>query len=348
MVFYSNVLSAQVTLTWEPNAEPDLAGYRIYYGTSSGIYPNDIDVYNSTTYTILDLEEDQTYYFSASAYNYSGDESGFSNEVIYLSEAEAPPLEIGEVSVDHNWAKIEFFEPFFDPVVVAKTLSLNGWDLAVVRIRNVDNIGFEIRVQEWEYLGGRHYPETVSYLVMEHGSYTLNDGTRVEAGTFETNNASSYENVTFEQSFRAVPVVMATISSFNGGDTVSGLMRNITTQGFEFSMQEQELNPQSHTTETISYIAWEPSSGNLDGLAFEINKTGNVVTHDFQKTTFNQIFMTDSIFLSDIQTTYGDDTANVRWYNKNAYGVAVQIDEEQSMDIETNHMKEVVGYMVFF
>ena len=81
MVFYSNVLSAQVTLTWDPNNEPDLAGYHVYYGTSSGIYPFSNDVNNMTVYTVSGLEENQIYYFAVSAYNYSGDESGLSNEV---------------------------------------------------------------------------------------------------------------------------------------------------------------------------------------------------------------------------------------------------------------------------
>ena len=112
-------------------------------------------------------------------------------------------------------------------------------------------------------------------------------------------------------------------------------------------MQKQELNSQTHTTETISYIAWEPSSGNIDGLTFEINKTGNVVTDDFHKVTFNQDFMTSPMFLADMQTTDGPDTANVRWQKKDAYGVDVQIDEEQSKDTEIDHTTEIVGYMVF-
>ena len=182
---------------------------------------------------------------------------------------------------------------------------------------------------------------------MERGSYTLDDGTRIEAGTFETNKVSSYENVTFEQPFQTVPVVMAAISTYDGTDTVTGRMRNINIQGFEFRMQEQEFNSLGHLAETISYIAWEPSSGNIEGLTFEVNKTENVVTHDFHSVTFGQDFMSSPMFLADMQTTNGDNTANVRWKNKDTYGVYVQIDEEQSEDIETGHVPEIVGYMVF-
>ena len=74
---------SQVTLTWDPNSEPDLAGYDIYYGTSSGNYQWNIDVGNVTTYTLTGLNMGVTYYIAATAYNTQGLESGFSNEVVY-------------------------------------------------------------------------------------------------------------------------------------------------------------------------------------------------------------------------------------------------------------------------
>ena len=30
--------TGSVTLTWDANAEPDIAGYKVYWGTSSGVY----------------------------------------------------------------------------------------------------------------------------------------------------------------------------------------------------------------------------------------------------------------------------------------------------------------------
>ena len=74
---------AQVTHEWDPNTEPDLAGYKLYYGTSSGNYPNVIDVGNQVTYTVTGLIPGETYYFSVTAYNTSGYESDYSNEIVY-------------------------------------------------------------------------------------------------------------------------------------------------------------------------------------------------------------------------------------------------------------------------
>jgi len=76
-----------VTLNWQPpttNADgtpiSDLAGYRVYYGQSSGNYSHSIDVGMSTSCTIDQLPLGTTNYFAVTAYNSFGNESGFSGE----------------------------------------------------------------------------------------------------------------------------------------------------------------------------------------------------------------------------------------------------------------------------
>jgi hypothetical protein len=75
--------AGQVTLGWDPNTEPDLAGYKIYYGTASGNYTESFDVKNwtATSCTITNLIEGQIYYFAATAYNISLVESPYSEEI---------------------------------------------------------------------------------------------------------------------------------------------------------------------------------------------------------------------------------------------------------------------------
>ena len=86
-VIASNALAAQATLAWDPNTESDLAGYKIHYGTASGSYTVHTDVHNVTTYTVTGLTAGQTYYFAATAYDASGNESGYSNPVSYAVPA---------------------------------------------------------------------------------------------------------------------------------------------------------------------------------------------------------------------------------------------------------------------
>jgi hypothetical protein len=72
--------STDVALAWDANSEADLAGYKVYYGTSSRNYSNVINVGKVTTYTVASLGPG-TYFFAVTAYNTSNAESGFSNEV---------------------------------------------------------------------------------------------------------------------------------------------------------------------------------------------------------------------------------------------------------------------------
>jgi hypothetical protein len=76
----ATALAADVTLSWNANTEPDLAGYKIYYGASSGSYTASITIGTQTTYTITGLASG-TYYFVVTAFNSAGLESGYSNEV---------------------------------------------------------------------------------------------------------------------------------------------------------------------------------------------------------------------------------------------------------------------------
>jgi hypothetical protein len=58
----------------------DLAGHKIYFGTSSGSYTTIMDVGNVTTYTINNLSSG-TYYFTVTSYDSSGIESSYAGEV---------------------------------------------------------------------------------------------------------------------------------------------------------------------------------------------------------------------------------------------------------------------------
>jgi chitinase len=83
----AEALAADVTLAWNPNTESNLAGYRIHHGTANGSYSVHIDVQNVTRYTVTGLTAGQTYYFAATAYNASGNESGYSSPVSYTVPA---------------------------------------------------------------------------------------------------------------------------------------------------------------------------------------------------------------------------------------------------------------------
>src|SRR5437870_8240771 len=88
----STLHAATATASWDPNPEPDIAGYKLSYGTAPGTYTTTIDVGNVTTWP-LTLSDGQRYYFIVQAYNASGVTSPPSAEVIYdVPPAAAPSI----------------------------------------------------------------------------------------------------------------------------------------------------------------------------------------------------------------------------------------------------------------
>jgi chitinase len=79
----SNVFAGSVTLAWDAVPASDVAGHILYYGYRSGIYTVSVDVGTSTTAMLSGLDEGETYYFAATAYDVDGYESSFSNEVSF-------------------------------------------------------------------------------------------------------------------------------------------------------------------------------------------------------------------------------------------------------------------------
>jgi hypothetical protein len=79
--------AAQVTVAWDANADPGVTGYEVHYGTAPGNYTSHVDVGNVTSCVISGLSEGVTYYFAATAYDGSGNESDYSSAVNYT-----PPL----------------------------------------------------------------------------------------------------------------------------------------------------------------------------------------------------------------------------------------------------------------
>ncbi|MHB1307794.1 MAG: Ig domain-containing protein [Limisphaerales bacterium] len=73
--------SQTVQLAWDANTEPDVAGYKVYWGTSSGQYSQQLSVGAVTTAQIPDLAPGVTYYFAATALNTEGLESDYSAEI---------------------------------------------------------------------------------------------------------------------------------------------------------------------------------------------------------------------------------------------------------------------------
>lgn len=78
--------TSSITLTWDPNTDSDLAGYKIYRATTSGAYGAVLGTVpaGTVTYQATGLSANTTYFFVITAYDDADNESSFSNEVSKL------------------------------------------------------------------------------------------------------------------------------------------------------------------------------------------------------------------------------------------------------------------------
>jgi hypothetical protein len=112
-----------------------------------------------------------------------------------------------------------------DGVLVLRThgafnAALAGWDAtSVVRITDVQPNRFTIYIHEAPNVeDNNHATESVSWIVLEAGSWTLPDGTRLAVGTTDTAatvgesiEADQWAHVTLGSPFGATPVVVSQV-----------------------------------------------------------------------------------------------------------------------------------------
>ena len=104
-----SVFAESVSLRWDaPTTNTDdtpltdLAGYNIYQGTATGVYDSPVDVGYTLCHVVTGLTAGITYYFAATAYDESANESGFSNEVSKLI-ASGDVGNCADNSIHFNW-----------------------------------------------------------------------------------------------------------------------------------------------------------------------------------------------------------------------------------------------------
>ncbi len=327
-----------VTFDGSKSSDPDgsITAYSWNFGDgTTGIGPVTQHTYtNKGIYTVsLQVTDDK------------GDTATATSKIACNTTLPAPEfnIEVGEVSINQNWVKVLFENTFDQPIVVAGPPTSNEKEPVLVRIRNIDKEGFEARLQEWDYQNGNHAQETFSYIVMEKGTFTLTNGTKIEAGNFTGSN--SLQKLSLQQSYNLTPVILTQVITENETDAVTGRVANVSQASFDFMLQEQEKTKTLHTTETIDYIAWETGKGELVNMVYEAGTTTESITQTWSDLVFENKFNELPLFIAGMQTTNSSDTATVRNQNTSQTATQIKIEEELSQDSETSHTTEAVGYL---
>ena len=90
LAFITRVVAGNVTLAWDADSDPSVVGYRLYSGTTSGVYTQTTEVGNALAASVSNLANGNTYFFVVTAYNAAAVESAPSNEVSYIASTSTP------------------------------------------------------------------------------------------------------------------------------------------------------------------------------------------------------------------------------------------------------------------
>ena len=128
--------AADVTVVWDPNPEPDIAGYIVSYGTAPGAKTVMLDGARRTSQVITGLTVGTKYYFRVEAYNSSGMKSVPSQELPYTVAAKASSDTVSPVVTSGSPApnatgvtvsstvRVVFSEPMNAATITSTTVAL--------------------------------------------------------------------------------------------------------------------------------------------------------------------------------------------------------------------------------
>jgi hypothetical protein len=91
----ADVEAPAVSLTWNPNPEANLAGYKLHFGTSSGSYPVVVDLGAVPNAPLPPMILGQTYYVALSAYDTEGRNGPLSEELTVTATPPGPVVGTG-------------------------------------------------------------------------------------------------------------------------------------------------------------------------------------------------------------------------------------------------------------
>ena len=114
--------------------------------------------------------------------------------------------------------------------------SFNGGDALVVVVRNITTTEFEFQLDEWDYRNQVHVAETVSWMALPSGNYTL-DGQHISAGSFESAGEGSTAQI-FDTAFAMILAVFTQRSSRNTDATKSVRISEISANSFKVRLDE--------------------------------------------------------------------------------------------------------------
>ena len=304
----------------------------------------------------ITIDEDTSHVFSPSDFGFSDVDDGdtFASIVLDSIPAELTQQigETGSVSGITDAYTTVNLQGVYDspPLVFAFIQTYEGQDASVVRLRNIGTTSFELAISDED--GAHTNADTVSYIVLSEGEWTLPDGTELKVGTHTTStNDDVFDTVTYASAFSEEPLVFSQVQTNNN----SGLLLLKTRQektaspleSFDLNLEGEEgFDTGSVVPETIAYFAITPTSGQWGDVHVVGDQPSGTVSEQVTTVEINEF--TPHHFFAAMATQNGNDSASTRGQGIDGNEISYFIEEDTLADSEIAHgSEELVSYLAF-
>lgn len=261
-----------------------------------------------------------------------------------VAEPETFAFESAEVSVGNEWLWVEFKNGFTDPVVIANAPSENTANRALVRIREVNEKGFWVRLEGWNEDILENAVENVGYIAIERGRHQLENGSWLEAGRLSMSQTNAFQRVPFADNFSDAPVVLTSVTTENAAGPLATRIRSIDNQGFNLGIRQPENNRQPHESESVDYIAWEISAGELNGRQFNVERAVQSGDAVFQTIVYPSAYSLPPVLVAGAQS--GNEPGLMSWRNKDVDAVDLAVEQGMPKGNENTRAVHRLGYVL--
>ena len=141
-------------------------------------------------------------------------------------------------------------------------------------------------------------------------------------------DSDTWHSTTFANPFDAPPTVVGGAITFAGGQPTTLRVRNVSSTGFEFQVDEWDYLDGYHVTETIQYLALAPGVHDIGGLKVEAFSTS--VNQSWQTLSLSQEFTSAPVVFAQITSVNEADAATTRIRNIGTGSVQLQLEEQES------------------
>jgi hypothetical protein len=263
--------NSTINLAWNPSVDPNIAGYRVYSGTASGVYTQETDVGNVTYASIGNLASGENYFFVVTAYDTSDVESIPSAEVsaptpgVILATGSSSATIAWNASEDPNIATYRIYwgtssgvytqQMNVGNVVAAAVGNLNAGETYYFAVTAIDTAGLE------SILSAEVSTQTASGVT---DGMSFNTSTPISLDAIASEGGGSIASVNFY--LGSTPITTSNAgSNIGGGSAPYGFTLNGLSAGsHEITVVATDSNGSSTSTEiTINVVPFGITSMQL-------------------------------------------------------------------------------------